>query len=72
MPEDLRSEVDDAVLALSDDPRPHGCKKLEDSSANFYRIRVRDHRIVYVVEDENLLVVAVRIGDRKQVYKKKR
>lgn len=72
LPEDVREVIDDAVLALSNDPRPSGCKKLEDSSANFYRIRIGNHRVVYVVEDEDLCVLPVRIGKRNEVYKKKR
>jgi mRNA interferase RelE/StbE len=50
------------------DPRPPGAKKLADSD-KLYRIRSGNYRIVYQVEDEILLVLVVKIGDRKDVYR---
>lgn len=57
----------DRIAALADDPRPHGCEKL--SALERYRIRVGDYRIVYAVEDAELVVWVVRIGHRRDVYR---
>ena len=58
------------MLALADDPRPYGCKKLSGEDA--YRIRVGDYRIVYSIYDDIVTVEVIRINHRKEVYKKKK
>ncbi len=56
------------LLTLEFNPRPHGVKKLE-GERNLYRIRVGDYRIVYQVRDKALIVLVVKIGDRKEIYR---
>jgi len=34
-----------------------------------YRIRVGDYRIVYQVRDEALMILVVKIGHRRDVYR---
>ena len=36
-----------------------------------YRIRVGDYRVVYQVRDEALLVLVIRVGHRKDVYRQR-
>ncbi len=35
----------------------------------YYRIRVGDYRVVYAIADDVLLVLVVRIGHRREVYR---
>jgi mRNA interferase RelE/StbE len=56
------------ILALSDEPRPVGCEKLAGQS-NRYRVRVGRYRVVYSVADAELVVLVVRVADRKDVYR---
>lgn len=58
-----------AAESLADDPRPAGCVKLADDD-NAWRLRVGDYRVVYEVHDKRVLVLVVRIGHRKDIYKK--
>ena len=58
----------DAIDALAVEPRPHGCSKLS-GARNIYRVRVGDHRIVYQIEDDRLLVLVIDIGHRREVYR---
>ena len=57
------------IQALSEDPRPSGCEKL--SGDEKYRIRHGNYRIVYAIQDEILVVYVVKIGHRKDIYKKR-
>lgn len=57
-----------AMDALADNPRPRGIKKLAGPD-DLYRIRVGDYRVVYTIQDDRLIVLVVRIGHRKDVYR---
>ncbi|SDS99643.1 mRNA interferase RelE/StbE [Brevibacterium sandarakinum] len=57
-----------AIGKLAEEPRPAGCIKLEDGDGEF-RIRVGDFRIVYDVYDDELIVLALRVGHRRDVYR---
>jgi mRNA interferase RelE/StbE len=60
--------VDAAILGLADAPRPLGHRKLQGKEG-FLRIRVGSYRVVYQVEDEVLVVVVVRIGHSREIYR---
>ena len=52
--------VDAAIRSLADDPRPPGATKLTGLDA--WRVRVGDHRVVYVVEEAVRVVTVTRVG----------
>ncbi len=57
-----------AIDALRADPRPHDARRIvgvEDA----WRIRVGAYRVVYVVRDDLIMIVVVRIGPRRDVYR---
>ena len=66
-----RQAVVDRVLALAREPRPPGCVKLS-GQAQLYRVRQGRYRIVYAIEDDRLMIIVIRIADRKEVYRKGR
>ncbi|MDY6786176.1 MAG: type II toxin-antitoxin system RelE/ParE family toxin [Cyanobacteriota bacterium] len=50
-------------------PRPDGYKKLKGSE-NLYRIRIaKQYRVVYAIEDKQLLIIIVKVGHRRDVYR---
>jgi len=55
------------IRSLGDNPRPFGCEKL--SGLERYRVREGSYRIVYSIDDKNLLVDVVKVGHRKDVYR---
>lgn len=67
LPTRERQRVAEQIDALKTDPRPTGCKKLQGRE-DFYRIRVGDYRVVYQIEDEVLVILILRAGDRKEIY----
>ena len=64
---DLRRVVD-RIHGLAQQPRPAGCEKLS-GEAERYRIRQGDYRIVYGIDDSAHIVVIVKIGHRREVYR---
>jgi mRNA interferase RelE/StbE len=63
-----RNRVVRRIQALAGDPRPTGVEKL--SGEEKYRLRQGSYRIVYAIEDDRLVVYVVRVGHRKDVYRK--
>ena len=54
--------------ALQEDSRPVGSEKL--SGQERYRVRQGVYRIIYEVTDEHLAVTVVKVGHRRQVYRR--
>jgi mRNA interferase RelE/StbE len=67
-PKKVRRQVVKRVQSLGTNPRPPGCEKLA-GTGDRYRVRQGAYRIVYEVRDEELVVVLVKIGHRRDVYK---
>ncbi|MGH3087749.1 MAG: type II toxin-antitoxin system RelE family toxin [Rubrobacteraceae bacterium] len=60
--------VMNAVRALADDPRPSASKKMSGREA--WRLRVGDHRIIYLIDDEALVATILGVGHRREVYRR--
>ena len=56
------------IEELANDPRPHGVETLTGPE-RLYRVRVGDYSIVYTIRDPALLVLVVRVGHRREVYR---
>lgn len=56
-----------ATEALGDNPRPRGARKIEGHDQ--WRIRVGDYRIIYEVHSDQLVVLVVKVGHRRDVYR---
>jgi mRNA interferase RelE/StbE len=61
------SRIIDKIRSLSSNPRPAGCEKL--SADEKFRLRKGRYRIVYSIEDLKLVVLVIKIGHRKDVYR---
>lgn len=64
----LQKKLKPHIDRLAENPFPQNIKKLAGDD-DFYRIRVGDYRIVYQVQKKILLVLVVKIGHRKDVYR---
>jgi mRNA interferase RelE/StbE len=56
------------IQSLADDPRPAGCERL--SGLDRYRLRQGSYRIVYEIADARLIVLIVKVGHRRDVYRR--
>lgn len=60
-------KVKAAIQALANNPRPSGSKKLKGRPG--WRIRQGNHRVIYEIQDEQLIIIVLDIGDRKDIYR---
>jgi mRNA interferase RelE/StbE len=56
------------IDALTDEPRPAGAEKL--SVQERYRVRQGVYRILYEIADDELIVTVVKVGHRREVYRR--
>ena len=66
LPEKILSRFDQQVKRLRDNPYPEGCVKLSGSK-NTYRIREGDYRLIYAIEEKEIVVMTVK--HRREVYR---
>ncbi|MBW4469228.1 MAG: type II toxin-antitoxin system RelE/ParE family toxin [Stenomitos rutilans HA7619-LM2] len=69
LPLDIQLQLKPKIDALAENPRPPGVIKLEGED-NAYRLRVRDYRLVYEIYDDRLVISVVRVGHRREVYRR--
>ena len=65
-----QKQLKEKVKELSLDPRPEGYKKLHGhSTPPLYRVRSGDYRIVYAINDKELIVLLIDVVHRKGIYR---
>ena len=69
LPKQVQVRLKPKIDELAENPRPRRVEKLKGED-DLYRIRVGDYRVIYQVRDKALIVLVVKIGDRKEVYKR--
>ena len=57
-----------AMSGLASDPRPAGSRKLAGYD-DVYRIRVGTYRVIYSVDEGKIIVIVLKIGHRRDVYR---
>ena len=57
-----------AVLALAEEPHPRGSRKLSGYD-DVFRIRVGRYRVLYSVFESRLVIIILKVGHRKDVYR---
>ena len=68
LPRDIQRQLAPKIDVLAEDPRPSGIKKLSRAES-LYRLRSGNFRIVYEIQDDMLIVLIMKVGDRKSVYR---
>lgn len=69
-PGKVRRQIVEKAKSLQSGPHHPGCKKLQNFQANgedVWRIRSGDYRILFVVRDQEVLIID--IDHRKDVYR---
>jgi mRNA interferase RelE/StbE len=68
LPKPDKIRVIDALEKLADNPPHHGVVKLE-AETDLYRVRVGKYRVVFTIEDDRLVVLVLKIGHRREIYR---
>jgi mRNA interferase RelE/StbE len=63
------SKIIELIQMLTIQPFPQGCRKLSGEE-DVYRVRQGNYRVIYEVIDNELIILVLKIGYRKDVYKK--
>lgn len=68
LPSNVQKRIAAEIEALKANPRPPGVKALKNGGGRL-RLRIGDYRIIYRIEDDRLVVVVVKVGHRRDIYK---
>jgi mRNA interferase RelE/StbE len=64
---DVRRRIQAALDLLATEPRPPAATRLVGGSGE-WRVRTGNYRIVYEINDDQLLVLVLRMAHRREVY----
>ncbi len=63
-----RRRIQAVVELLADDPRPPSATRLVGGGGE-WRVRTGDYRVLYEIDDGVLLVLVIRVGHLREVYR---
>jgi mRNA interferase RelE/StbE len=63
----VRRRIGEAVDALAADPRPSAAKMITGAHG-VLRIRVGDYRVLYTIDEGQLIVLVLDAGHRSEIY----
>ena len=64
----MQEKVIERIAALGFDPRPPGARPLT-GMPHVWRAREGEYRILYTIKDDLLLVLVLRAGNRREIYR---
>jgi len=64
----IQKRIAARIDTLAHNPNPQGAKKLQGEQ-DMWRVRVGDYRILYTLRNAQLVVLVIRIGHRREVYR---
>jgi len=64
----VQHRLESLINSLADNPRPSGMKKLS-GRLDVYRVRTGDYRVVYQIQDKQLVVLVLEMGHRREIYR---
>ena len=63
----IQRQIINRLRQLGENPRPDNREAIKGAK-DVYRIRTGDYRIIYQVREKELVVLVLRIADRKDIY----
>ena len=69
IPKADRKRIADKIDSLAEDPPNPDTTKMKGNNP-FHKIRAGNYRIIYEIQENVLLILVVKIGHRKEIYRK--
>ncbi len=66
LPRQDQARILAVIKALAEYPRPAGCRPVKVAEKGTYRLRVGDYRVVYVVREDEQVVIVARVVRRSE------
>jgi len=62
--------IKEKLLILAKNPMAlkNNIKRLRGEKDDYYRLRVGSYRVIFKKEEDQLIIIVVRIGHRKEIY----
>lgn len=64
----VRRRIQGAIDLLADNPRPPAATQLVGGDGE-WRVRTGDYRIIYEIHDDELLILVLALGHRREIYR---
>ncbi len=64
----VRRRIQAALELLAAEPRPPAATRLVGGTGE-WRIRTGDYRVIYEIHQDELLVLVLRVGHRRDIYR---
>ncbi len=68
LPRQTAKRIVKAIYKLSDNPRKGNVRPMVGSKA--WRLKVGDYRVIYDIYDKKLIVLIIKVGHRRDIYRK--
>lgn len=69
LPQNARAKVVELAESLAENPRPTGFKALHGALKGYYRVRTGNYRLIYMIDDNHVIVTIVDVGNRRDIYR---
>ncbi|GBC72015.1 Toxin RelE [Candidatus Calditenuaceae archaeon HR02] len=66
LPQEVKQRIEEEILEIV--KRPYSGTKLRGELTGYYRWKVGDYRIIYMIDEKNRHVVFVDVGIRRAIY----
>ena len=71
LPVKMQEKTAEALHLLAQNPYSELLKvKKMKGAADFYRIRLGEYRVVYQLRNDRLVVIVIKVGHRREVYRR--
>jgi mRNA interferase RelE/StbE len=68
LPLEVQQRIADRIDELKTNPYPPGIKALKNGDGRL-RLRVGDYRVIYRIEADNFVIIVIKVGHRRNIYK---
>jgi mRNA interferase RelE/StbE len=64
----IARRIVDKIGTLTENPYPQEAKRLQDYNLPTFRIRIGKYRVLYRVDNKEIVIVVIKIDKRDRVY----